>query len=43
LNSGVVSLEVSESGEVMEMMEEDEGELEVTEEEEAIVRRCRVC
>jgi hypothetical protein len=37
-NSGVASLEVSESEEVMKMMEEDEGELEETEEEEAIIR-----
>jgi hypothetical protein len=42
-NSGVASLEVSESEEVMEIVEEDEGELEETEEEEAIVRGCRVC
>jgi hypothetical protein len=28
---------------VMEIMEEDERELEETEEEEAIVRGCRVC
>jgi hypothetical protein len=28
---------------VMEIMEEDEGELEEIEEEEAIVRGCRVC
>jgi hypothetical protein len=52
-NSGVASLEVlesgevmemvSESGEVMEMMKEDEGELEETEEEEAIIRGSKVC
>jgi hypothetical protein len=34
---------VLESEEVMEIMEEDEGELEETEEKEAIVRGCRVC
>jgi hypothetical protein len=33
---------VSESGEVMEMMKEDEGELEETEEEEAIIGGCKV-
>jgi hypothetical protein len=52
LNSGVASLEVSElgevmemvseSGEVMEMMKEDEGELEETEEEETIIGGCNV-
>jgi hypothetical protein len=41
-NSSVASLEVLESGEVMEMMEEDEGELEETKEEEDIVRGCGV-
>jgi hypothetical protein len=34
---------VSELGEVMEMTKEDERELEETEEEEAIVRGCKVC
>jgi hypothetical protein len=34
---------VSELGEVMEMMKEDEGELEETEEEEAIIRGFKVC
>jgi hypothetical protein len=43
LNSGIASLEVSKSGEVMEMMEEDEGEFEEIEEEEAIVRGFKVC
>jgi hypothetical protein len=33
---------VLESGEVMEMMREDEGELEETEEEEAIIGGCKV-
>jgi hypothetical protein len=33
---------VSESGEVMEMMREDEGELEEMEEEEAIIGGCKV-
>jgi hypothetical protein len=34
---------VLESGQVMEIMEEEEGELEETEEKEAIVGGCRVC
>jgi hypothetical protein len=33
---------VSESGDMMEMMREDEGELEETEEEEAIIGGCKV-
>jgi hypothetical protein len=41
-NSGVVSLEVSESGEVMEITEEEEEELEEAEEKEAIVGGCRI-
>jgi hypothetical protein len=34
---------VLELGEVMEIMEEDEGELEEIEEKGSIVRACRVC
>jgi hypothetical protein len=41
LNSGVASLEVSESREVMEIIEEEE--LEEAEEKEAIVGGCRIC
>jgi hypothetical protein len=42
-NSGVASLEVSESEEVMEIMEEEEEELEEAEEKEAIAGGCRIC